>query len=574
MTFTEIRTELASRLNLTSTDAQARLGAAINRHYRRITSLIGLDAARFVTRSASMTIGVQTVTFTSIEKIDRILDTTDASAIRLLPESSIHTLRSLQPGSGQPSMWATQNTDAQSVTVRFDTVPQSAYSLQADGWTSLADLVGDDEPAFPASFHDILTWFVLAEEYLRKEKQDVAAAYEQKAERLLADLRFHLADSPTRLTRQADSPLGAFGSSAGSGGGIDGGTSYTQSGLLTFDRGAGVAPFAVAQATAAKVDNLDADKLDGQHGSYYTNASNISTGTIDTARLANIANAQIAAAAAIAWSKISKSGSSLADLATRSAADLSSGTLPDARFPATLPAASGANLTALNPANLSAVVPIAKGGTALSTTPTNGQLLIGNGTNYTLATPSGTGITVTGGSGTLALTAATRSIASTATNAAFSNTSAEQTLFSATIPGGTMGTSKTVYYASHGKIVTDGGGSRNVNFQVKFGGTTLCGNSNLSFAATSTFDYLLEVWLSPYNNTSTGVQVMARVVTVNTAGVTTWIADGTVKAQTASQANVAVTHSSDQTFAVTATMDVADASFSITRYAGSLVLLG
>lgn len=34
------------------------------------------------------------------------------------------------------------------------------------------------------------------------------------------------------------------------------------------------------------------------------------------------------------------------------ASNLTSGTVPDARFPATLPAASGANLTALNAANL------------------------------------------------------------------------------------------------------------------------------------------------------------------------------------------------------------------------------
>lgn len=75
----------------------------------------------------------------------------------------------------------------------------------------------------------------------------------------------------------------------------------------------------------------------------------------------NIVNADISASAAIAWTKISKTGSSLADLTTRSAAALSSGTLPDARFPATLPAASGVNLTALNATNLaSGTVPDAR----------------------------------------------------------------------------------------------------------------------------------------------------------------------------------------------------------------------
>lgn len=65
-----------------------------------------------------------------------------------------------------------------------------------------------------------------------------------------------------------------------------------------------------------------------------------------------ILNTHINAAAAIDWTKISKTGSSLADFDTRSAGDLSSGTLPDGRFPATLPAASGVNLTALNATQL------------------------------------------------------------------------------------------------------------------------------------------------------------------------------------------------------------------------------
>lgn len=54
----------------------------------------------------------------------------------------------------------------------------------------------------------------------------------------------------------------------------------------------------------------------------------------------------------VTWASVNKSGSSLADLATRSASDLSSGTLPDAQFPSTLPALSGVNLTALNATNL------------------------------------------------------------------------------------------------------------------------------------------------------------------------------------------------------------------------------
>ena len=46
------------------------------------------------------------------------------------------------------------------------------------------------------------------------------------------------------------------------------------------------------------------------------------------------------------------------------------------------------------------------GGTGVTTTPTNGQLLIGNGTNYTVASlTAGTGITLTPGSGSLTIAA-------------------------------------------------------------------------------------------------------------------------------------------------------------------------
>ena len=52
-------------------------------------------------------------------------------------------------------------------------------------------------------------------------------------------------------------------------------------------------------------------------------------------------------------------------------------------------------------------LPIANGGTNVSGTPTNGQLLIGNGTGYTLATlTQGAGITITNGAGTISIASA------------------------------------------------------------------------------------------------------------------------------------------------------------------------
>jgi hypothetical protein len=62
-------------------------------------------------------------------------------------------------------------------------------------------------------------------------------------------------------------------------------------GQLTINQASGTAPLVLTSTT--KVDNLNADLLDGQHGSFYQNASNLSTGTVPTARLSGTYNISI-----------------------------------------------------------------------------------------------------------------------------------------------------------------------------------------------------------------------------------------------------------------------------------------
>src|SRR6056300_1078851 len=105
---------------------------------------------------------------------------------------------------------------------------------------------------------------------------------------------------------------------------------------------------------------------------------------------------------------VANNGSNLTNL---NADNLTSGTVPDARFPATLPAISGANLTNLNATNVASgtlssdrlpTVPTSKGGTGLTTIGTANQVLAVNGavTALEYQTPTTGDITgVTAGNG-------------------------------------------------------------------------------------------------------------------------------------------------------------------------------
>lgn len=113
------------------------------------------------------------------------------------------------------------------------------------------------------------------------------------------------------------------------------------------------------------------------------NASNLASGTVPDARFPATLPA-----------------TSGANLTALNASNLGSGTVPDARFPATLPAASGANLTSLNASNLaSGTVGTARLG---SGTANSGTFLRGDGT---WATAGGTPTTAQVLSATAGLTA-------------------------------------------------------------------------------------------------------------------------------------------------------------------------
>ena len=139
----------------------------------------------------------------------------------------------------------------------------------------------------------------------------------------------------------------------------------------------------------------------GVTASTYGSASQVPVFAVDTyGRVTSVTNTSIAIAAA-AVSGLAAS----ATTDTTNASNISSGTLPTARLSGSYTGITGVGTLAAGTWNGTAIG-IAYGGTGLATTPTNGQLLIGNGTGYTLSTlTAGTNVSVTNTAGGITISA-------------------------------------------------------------------------------------------------------------------------------------------------------------------------
>lgn len=269
MTFDQIVSAVQNRLNLTSSESATRIGTEVNDRYKRVTSSCGLNTTRRTTVQADMTIGVDTLTFTPCVKIINVVDRT-GTPYRVLKEVSVEEIRQAQPQSNTtPTKYAILSTTSTTVTILTDAVPESALTLYADCYGRASTLATTDEPVFDEDFHDILMHGALADEYRKMEKTKLALESEALYERRLGELRYFLAKSVYRDVMQGGNrknQLSGVGASGGSGSSINGATSWTQTGLITFDRTSAAVgsryPFAVAVG-GEKVANLDADKLDG-----------------------------------------------------------------------------------------------------------------------------------------------------------------------------------------------------------------------------------------------------------------------------------------------------------------------
>jgi microcystin-dependent protein len=321
MTYDEIVSTICARLNLSAVAAQARVGDEVNQVYKKVTSAIGLQVARNATVVATASLGDPQLTFSGIEKVGRV-DDRSSGGHRFLRELTKDEIQDRPSTTGSPSAYALYRMGPGSVTVLLDCTPQAAFDLYADGQETAATLFGAQEPAFPESFHDILIEGVLALELKKMEKIALAQMAKGEYEERLSDLRMWIAKSGYLTIHQGKTSHGVCAAPSGSTSGTaapSGGTSYIQTGLITFDRDPD-APFAVSGGSAT-VPNLDADLLDGQQGAAYHDASQL-TGSLPAISGANLTGVRKTSVAIV------ESDIALTDVATDNVSSAAHGLAP------------------------------------------------------------------------------------------------------------------------------------------------------------------------------------------------------------------------------------------------------
>lgn len=209
MSKSEIIDEIMNRLNLTSTTARVRIGTIFNRYYLRVTTAIGMSQ---ITRREFDVEGVTEIAspeveFSLLEKITRVYFLNDSGEKVILDEVTIDELRDENiPSGDNPSRWAIKSIGAESCIIYLDQIPESEYSLFADGYIKGSLLDDDQEPVFPESFQDVLVEGPLIDEYKKLKEWDGAKSSKLEYEQRLSDLKHWAGKTAYLKVRQGGRP--------------------------------------------------------------------------------------------------------------------------------------------------------------------------------------------------------------------------------------------------------------------------------------------------------------------------------------------------------------------------------
>lgn len=198
MTFDEIVAEVADRLNLTSTEAIARIGRSVNERYGWLCTSMGLqtscqDVARASTVSGSnlLTFGPQPL---KVLKVNSVFNE-DNPKPNLLTEQTLDVLRNMTEGTDPASNYAIYLMKADRVTVMLDSTASSVYELAADVIADKSTLSGGDVPTFAAAYHNCLVYGAMATELDKSEKPELAQVQENRYDVRCSELRLFIAKS-------------------------------------------------------------------------------------------------------------------------------------------------------------------------------------------------------------------------------------------------------------------------------------------------------------------------------------------------------------------------------------------
>lgn len=211
MTFDEIVNKVRDRLNLTSPASVIRVGERVNEVYKEVTASIGLQTSRRVTVNVTIdqnTAGLPDVTIPNVEKVLRIMIRDDNGGLITLSQMTYDSLTQIQTASGTPRSYAVNRIGASEVVVTLDSIPTASTTLICECYDHAEDLVGNQEPYLPSSFHDLLVEGAMAKELRKMEKPELATIAENKYQQRLSDLRMFIAKNAYMDIYQAKpSPL-------------------------------------------------------------------------------------------------------------------------------------------------------------------------------------------------------------------------------------------------------------------------------------------------------------------------------------------------------------------------------
>lgn len=201
MTFDEMVTDVAERLNKTSAEALARIGVHLNRRYKRVSASIGMRDSRRVILEFDVELGSRTQTVTGIEKIIGITDNTD-TVPRPLDEITYEQMVQKIVRTDRVESYAIVRHGARQVSILLDFEPLEDLTLDVEAEEVATSLADDMEPSFPESFHDVLVFGALADEYRKSDKVVQARDAELDFQRVLSELRLKLACSAFKTIQQ------------------------------------------------------------------------------------------------------------------------------------------------------------------------------------------------------------------------------------------------------------------------------------------------------------------------------------------------------------------------------------